>query len=389
MKVLQVVSSLAAGFGGPSTAVWELCRELARQGEDVTIFTTDADTVGRMKIGLDTPVAIDRVKIFYFPLQGMSNYKFSFPLARALKEMTGLFDIIHIHALFQFSTLVASYYCRRYNKPYIITPHGHLDPFNFKKRPWVKYTYLSLFDSFSLKKASAIHFTSEGEKQSAINLGFNLSSVVIPLGINPEDFYQLPEYGSFRSKYPLLKDKKLILFLSRIHAKKGLDILTEAFGKLLEERDDIYLVIAGPDCDNYADKVKGWLSRKSALSRVIFTGMLFGRDKLALFRDSDIFVLPSYSENFSLATVEAMACGLPVVVSDKVNIASEISGAGAGLVIATDHRQLASALRRLLDEAKLRQELGSRARELVKDRFTWENNTKALVKFYQSIVPNS
>ncbi|TRZ95489.1 glycosyltransferase [bacterium] len=389
MKILQVVSSLAAGFGGPSTAVWELCRELARQGEDVTIFTTDADTAGRMKPGLNMPIVLERMKVFYFPLQGMSNYKFSFPLAQALKDQAGLFDIIHIHALFQFSTSVAAYYCRRYKQPYIITPHGHLDPFNFRKKSWVKYAYLNLFDLGNLKNASAIHFTSEGERQSAISLGFNLPSVVIPLGINPEDFYQLPEYGSFRSKHPLLKNKKIILFLSRIHAKKGLDILTDAFGELIKEREDIYLVIAGPDSDNYSNKVKSWLARKSALSRVIFTGMLFGQDKLALFRDSDIFVLPSYSENFSLATVEAMACGLPVIVSDKVNIAAEISAAGAGLVVGTDYRQLVAALRRLLDEVQLRQELGSKARKLVKDKFTWEINTGALVKLYQSIALDS
>jgi glycosyltransferase involved in cell wall biosynthesis len=389
MKILQVVPSLAAGFGGPSTAVWELCRELTKQGEEITIFTTDADTAGRSKPGLAMPIVLERMKVFYFALQGMSNYKFSFPLAQALKEQASLFDIIHIHALFQFSTSVAAYYCRRYKRPYIITPHGHLDPFNFRKKSWVKYAYLSLFEAANLKNASAIHFTCEAERRSAINLGFNPPSAVIPLGINPEDFYQLPEYGNFRSKHPLLKDKKIILFLSRIHPKKGLDRLAAAFGELIKEREDIYLVIAGPDSDNYSNKVKGWLAKKSALSRVIFTGMLFGQDKLALFRDSDIFVLPSYSENFSLATVEAMACGLPVVVSDKVNIASEISEAGAGLVVGTDQEQLVAALRRLLGEVQLRQELASKAKELVKQRFTWEVNTRALVKLYKSIIQDS
>ncbi len=386
MKILQVVPSLAIKFGGPSVAVRELCRELVNQGEDVTIFTTDADVSGRIEVDYATPCEIGGVKIFYFPMRRMFNYKLSIPLARALKEKLESFDIVHIHSLFQFPTTIASYYCRVYNKPYIITPHGHLDPFNFRKKPWLKNIYLNLCDLRNINSARVIHFTSEWERRSAINKFSKVPSVVIPIGINLEDYRKLPEPGAFRDKYPLLKDKKIILFFGRIHPKKGLDILAKAFIALSKERDDVYLVIAGPDSENYSSKIKAWLEREGVLARTVFTGMLSGDDKLALFKDSDVFVLSSYTENFALAVVEAMAIGLPVVISNKVNIAPEIKEARAGLVIDPDPGQLFAALKKILQYGRLKEELVNNAKGLVESRFIWEKNVRVLVDLYRSIT---
>jgi len=386
MKILHVVPSLANEFGGPSIAVIGLCRELVRQGEDVTVFTTEADVFGRAQTGYAKPSEIDGIKIFYFPMRYMFNYKLSMPLAQALKEKLWLFDVVHIHSLFQFSTTVASYYCRRYNKPYIITTHGHLDPFNFRKKPWFKRMYLNLCDARNISNAKAIHFTSEGERRSAVNKFSKVPSVVISLGISPKDYRKLPEQGVFRSRYPCLNDKKIILFFGRIHYKKGLDILANAFVRLAKENADVCLVMAGPDNENYGSKIKLQLEKGGVLSRVVFTGMLSGENKLALLKDSDIFALPSYTENFALAVVEAMAIGLPVVISDKVNISPEIKEARAGLVIEPDPSQLFFALKRLLQDSRLREELVSNAKELVESRFIWEKNAMVLIDLYRSIT---
>jgi len=386
MKILQVIPSLDPAFGGPTNAALGFSCGLARQGQEVTIFTTDAGANGRSGLPFQIPINIQNVETCYFPVQYLKHYKFSSSLVKALKENIPYFDVVHIHSLFQFSTLAASYYCRKYQKPYIIRPLGQLDPFVLRRHSFCKRLYLWFFEYGNLERAYALHFTTEEEMNGCKLLGFKFHSVVIPLGIDLEEFHNLPPYGTFRSKYPELKDKKIILFLSRLNFKKGLDILVKAFAILTKERDDVCLVIVGPDNEGYGRKVKKWLSNEGVLNKAVFVGMLLGRDKLAVLRDSDIFVLPSYSENFGLAVIEAMACGLPVVISNKVNIFSDIKEASAGLVVETDPMQLFAAMKKILDEPQLQKELGDRARVLVERKFNWTVVTPQLIKVYESML---
>lgn len=386
MKILQVIPSLAPAFGGPTNAILGLSSALVRQGQEVTIFTTDADVKGRLDVPLGIPIDIRNVKVFYFPVQYPRHYKFSLPLAKALKKYIPDFDIVHIHSLFQFSTLAASYYCRKYNKPYIIRPLGHLDTFVLKRHFLCKKLYLQLLELRNLNRASALHFTTEEELRLTKILGLKTKSIVVGLGVDLDVFRSLPPYGTFRSKYPELKEKKILLFLSRINFKKGLDILVKAFANLARERDDIYLVIAGPDNEGYGKKVKGWLDKERTLNRVIFTGMLLGKDKLAVLRDSDVFVLPSYSENFGMSTVEAMACGIPVVISDKVGISNEIKENKAGVVVYTNVDSLYNGINLLLNNPVLRTELITHGRRLIEDHYDINKVADAMIKVYEEVL---
>ncbi|MQY59458.1 MAG: glycosyltransferase, partial [Clostridia bacterium] len=182
------------------------------------------------------------------------------------------------------------------------------------------------------------------------------------------------------------RGKKIILFLSRINFKKGLDILARAFGEVARKRDDVYLVLAGPDNEGYGAKVRAWLQEEGALGRSIFTGMLLGEEKLAALRDSDIFVLPSYTENFGIAVVEAMACGLPVIISNKVNIWGEVSEVGAGIITDCDSHQVAETIARLLDDRNLREEMGERGKKLVEEKYTWPEVAKEMIEVYEQIL---
>lgn len=386
MKILQVIPSLAPGFGGPTNAVLGFSFALAQKGQEVTIFTTDADVKGRLDVSLDRPVDVNGIKVFYFPIQWLKHYKFSLPLTEALRENVPSFDIIHIHSLFQFSTLVTSHYCQKYRKPYIIRPLGQLDPFVLRRHFIYKRLYLEFFERKNLEKACAVHFTTETEKDWCKHLDLKIHSIVVPLGVDLKEFNNLPQYGVFRARYPELKDKKIILFLSRINFKKGLDILVKAFANLKREREDVHLVIAGPDREGYGKKVKEWLKNEDVLENTTFTGMLLGRDKLAAFRDSDIFVLPSYSENFGMVVIEAMACGIPVIVSNKVNISADITEARAGLVVNIDHIELSHLIQKLLEDPRLRKELVENGKILVQKKFVWGIIAEQLIKVYQSIL---
>ena len=162
------------------------------------------------------------------------------------------------------------------------------------------------------------------------------------------------------------------MHLGRVTAVKGLDILAAAFALIAEQHEDARLAIVGPDIDGYAQEVRKRLSELGIAERAVFTDMLVGDEKLAALRDADIFALPSYSENFGMAVVEAMAAGLPVVISDQVKIWREVEGAGAGLVAPCDPAEFSQALRSLLVDLARRCRLGEAGRALVDEKFSWD-----------------
>lgn len=386
MKILHVIPSLAAGFGGPSIAGLELCKQLIRKGEDVTIFTTNADVRGKLDVKLNNLQDIEGVKVYYFAVDFLNHYKISFSLLEELKKRIPNFDIVHIHSLFQFPSLAASYYCRKYRKPYIIRPLGQLDPFLLKRHRLRKWLYMNLFEISNLRFANSIHYTSEFEREQAKKVGLELNSFVIPLGVDLNAFLRLPERGSFRQKFPQLKDKKVILFLSRINFKKGLDLLVKAFKALVKQRSDIFLVIAGPDYEGYAERIKTWLSKEGLLDKAIFTGMLSGEEKLAAFIDSDLFVLPSYSENFGIVVLEAIACGVPVIISNKVGIYKEVQAAQAGIVVENDPDSLFYAIEQLLNDDLARKQVIENGKKLLSNYYDTEKIADALIKVYNRIL---
>ena len=209
---------------------------------------------------------------------------------------------------------------------------------------------------------------------------------MVPLGINYDEFAVLPEPGSFRRRYPEIGDKPIILFFGRVNFKKGLDILARAFGVVARRRQDVHLVIAGPDNEGWGARVRTWLGEEGVLSRTTFTGMLLGPDKFAVLRDASMFVLPSYSENFGLAVIEAMAAGLPVIISDKVNIWREVHAGGAGRVIPCDAPALADQILNLLADPDAAAGMGQKGRALVKERFQWPRIGRSLAEAYGRII---
>jgi len=378
MKILHVVASLDPYLGGPTSAVEGLAKALSRKGHEVAIFTIESPP--------RPPPVLQNVTVRCFPLQFLRSFRVSFPLADALKKQIPHFDIVHIHALFQFATLAAAHYCRKYNRPYVMRPLGHLDPYGLKRHAFLKRLYLELFERRNLEHAALLHFTSEQEQRLSEQLGIRARKSVVGMGIDLSEYHELPAYGVFRSQHPRLKDKKIVLFLSRINHKKGLDILTEAFIRLCRKRQDVCLVIAGPDNEGYGKKVKGWLAKAGIADRVVFVGMLSGRDKAAAYRDSDIFVLPSYSENFGFAVVEAMACGLAVVITNRVGVHEEIARAKAGRVIDPDCLQLAEQLEQLLNDPLIGKALGEQAKALAQEKFDIDKVAEKLTAAYKSLL---
>jgi len=386
MRILHVIPSLAVRYGGPPKAAVEMCEELARRGERVAIYTTDLDGSGRLDVPIGRPIFHESgLETRYYRAYPHGSYTFSLPLAAALRDSIAAFDIVHIHSLYRFSSTIAAFYARRARVPYIVRPHGTLDPYMFSRHRLRKWPYELLFERRNLECAAAVHFTAAEEMKLAQTLGLAFRGVIAPLGVAvPHGRRPGPE--ALNSRWPATRGKKTLLYLGRLTLKKGLDLLAKAYGAISRERDDVHLLIAGPDDEGYGARVREWLRAERVLNRTTFTGMLLGEHKSIVLGGADIFVLPSFSENFGIAAVEAMAAGLPIVISNRVNIWREVALAGAGIAVNCDVADLKRALLEVLDNRALRQEMGQAGRRLASESFSWPSAVDKLMAVYHDIV---
>ncbi len=385
MRVLHIIPSLAARDGGPTKAVVEMCRELVRRGHQAAIYTTNLDGAGELDVPLEVPVNVMGAQVRYFSVGASKYYKISSRLAAALRSEIPNCSVVHIHSLYQFPSTIAAHYCRRFRVPYLIQPHGVLDPFMYRHHRLRKWLYEILIERRNLKGAAAVHFTTRDEMALARSHGLIFRSAVVPLGVGLEQD-GTADGALLRRAFPETFGKRLILFFGRLNFKKGLDILAHAFGEVGRRCDDVHLVIGGPDNDGYSREVKDWLRGEGVLAKTTFAGMLLGELKAATLAAADLFVLPSYTENFGIAVVEAMAAGLPVVISNKVNIWREVEEAGAGLVVNPEAHEVAGAILKLLEEPTLGKKMGERGRRLARESFSWDAAGDQLVALYTRII---
>jgi glycosyltransferase involved in cell wall biosynthesis len=385
VKILHIIETVSERFGGPVVVCNALCKALATKGVEVSLYTSNLDyPEGILDVPTDSLVEHDGYTIRYFKVQ-FRPYVFSYGMMHELRTSIRDFDLVHIHTLYRFPQAIAAYYAKFYRIPYIITPHGSLDPFLFfrRKRRLRKRIYEYLVEYRNLNRAAAVHFTTQEEMDLVRTLGVvNARGFVVPNGVDLNEYKVLPSYGRFKDKHGL-KDKKIILHMGRINFKKGLDILVKSFARVARKRNDVHLVLAGPDNEGYGKKVSRWVDEEGIGDRTLFTGMLHGEEILAAYHDADIFALPSYSENFGMTVIEAMACGLPVVISDKVNIWREVQKGGAGLV---DADKFANAFISLLDDKDSGRRMGDAGKVLVRSRYTWSSIVHELMKVYQDIL---
>ena len=387
LRVLHVIAGLAPRAGGPSQVCVELCQELARRGARVTIFATNLDGAGALDVPLGEPVWADGVEIRYFPVQAPRSYALSWPLARALPRAVAAHDVVHIHSLYLFTSTVAALSCRRAGIPYLVRPHGTLDPYLFRRHRGRKWVYERLVEWRNLNRAAALHFTTRQEAELARPLGLRAPAVVVAPGVHAAGYRRVPgARARLEALWPEVRGRRIVLYFGRLNFKKGLDLLARAFGQLARERGDVHLVLAGPDDDGYGRVVRRWLAVEGAGGRSTFAGMLLGADKLAALSGADVFALPSYTENFGVAVVEAMAAGLPVVISDRVNICREVADARAGLVVGCDAEALRRGLAAVLDDPAGAAAMADRARRLVAEQFTWSAAGARMVDVYRRIV---
>jgi glycosyltransferase involved in cell wall biosynthesis len=268
-----------------------------------------------------------------------------------------------------------------------VRPHGILDSTLARRRRWLlKWVYLQFFEKKNLNSAAAIQFSSSMEEEMAKDfMTIKSPKLLISEGINVEPFKKLPHKGSFRARYPEMDGKSLILHLGRLHQKKGLELLVEAYYQIAKRRDDVHLVLAGSGDADFVMRITKMLQDFGIFHRVTITGQLDEDTKLAVLQDADIFVLSSYGENFGLSVVEAMACGLPVLISDKVGIWKEIVEAGAGIVTTCESNKIADQIEKVLNDPELRLNMGQSGKSLVEAQFSTDRMAEKMETAYHSL----
>lgn len=379
VKILNICA-YSWDIGGPPKIIYDHAVEQIKLGAEVTILTPI--TEGQKLYALP-----EGAKIVVCKRHWLAKFwaEFSPELFFWIKKHGNEYDVIHIHGLWHFAGLAP--YLAGVKTPKCVTIHGLLDRWALANGYWKKKLFGTLFQKSVLDKTELIQINNLDEKNDLQNfLGHTHQNVkIVPNGMNLRNFEKLPEKGIFKEKYNIPKDKKLILFLSRINIKKGLDLLLPAFKTILAKRNDCILVLAGPD-DGYLSETERFIETESLQESIKLVGMLVGEDKLAAFADADIFVLPSHSEGFSIATLEALVSGIPSLLSDRVGFGESIRESNAAHLVELNPQSIVNGLTKMLDDKKYCELLANNGKALVKEKYDIELVAKNLFEEFKKIA---
>ncbi len=384
MNTLHIIDSFSPAAGGPPESVRELARAYLKVGAGIEVVCLDNPDEPFLK-GIPCPVhALGQ--------SYLGRYAFSPRLWRWLRENAGRFDGIVMHGIWSFPGVALRFAARRAGRPYAIFVHGALNPWFDRKYPLKHFKKLLYWPVQYpvLRDARAVLFTAESERDLA-NTSFHpnkWNSVVVPFGItDPEERKGKPvcQIEAFHYRFPELRGRRYLLFLARIHAIKGCDLLLEAFAKIVASVPGVDLVMAGPDQMGMQAKLQHMAKQFGIAGRVHWPGLIGDDLKWGALRACDALVLPSHTENFGVAVAESLAVGRPVLISNKVNIWQEIEGDSVGLVDDDTLQGTERLLRRWFDLLPAeRDAMVARARPSFLRRFTLNRTAATLDRLFSS-----
>ncbi len=374
LRVLHVIARLLPDDGGPPEMLRNLAANYAAIGDTLEVATLDDPAAPYLREC--------RFSVHAFGPPA-STYGFSRSLLRWLRGNVARFDLVIINNVWLFPAVAAWLAATRAGVPYAVFTHGALDVF-FKRRYPLKHLKKLMYWPLQyqiLRMASAVLFTSEGEREAAL-ASFRpncWTSVVVPYGTNRPEGSPEAQREAFLSACPALRGRRFLLFLSRIHEKKGCDLLLEAFARTAADQPELALVIAGPDQMHLQAKLEARAVRLGIGDRVFWPGMLRGAQKFGAFRAAEAFVLPSHQENFGIAVVEALACGTPVLISTQVNIWREVVDAEVGLAEPDTLEGTTRLLARWLGMTQPEQgAMAGRAEQVFDERFSLRRSAESI-----------
>lgn len=367
LRILHVIPSVAMGSGGPSKAIGQMERVLSGLGMEVVTATTDDDGPGRrLPVRTGEPETAHGVTRFHFRLQARP-YKISLPLMIWLQRNVGAFDVVHVHALFSFAPIVAAWIARNRGVPYIVRPLGVLNHYGMeRRRSGLKACSVRFLEGPLLRDAAAVQFTARQEQEQAERLGVPMRSRVVPLGIEPmaEEPAEL-----FLAAHRGLGRRRL-LFLSRIDRKKNIESLLQAMPRIRSAIPDVSLAICGDGDATYVGELKSLAASLGLEDCIAWAGHVDGPMKASALAAATVFVLPSFSENFGIAAVEALGVGLPCILGEGVAVAERVQAEEAGIAIDPTPEGVATAVISLLGSPERLAHYGANARRLAEQHYS-------------------
>jgi glycosyltransferase involved in cell wall biosynthesis len=385
MRILQVIPVFSAQFGGPVTVVRSISKELAKRHE-VTIYTTNA--LDQRYDFKDSPFEneSDGYRVVYFPrIFRLSGFNISPTMTRALKETIDEYDVIHLHSWRHFQDIIVHHYAKKYGVPYVLQAHGSLPRIVAKQR--LKWVYDVFFGYKLLRDASKVIAFTQIEAQQYKNVGVPEKKIeVIPNGIDLSEYSNLPAKGSFKNRFSIDDDEKIVLYVGRIHESKGIDFLIKSFANLVRGgAKDVKLVLVGPD-DGYLKVAKELVYLLGISSDVLFTGFLTEEAKFSAYVDSTVVVYPSQFEPFGLVSLEAAVFSKPIIMAKGTPISKVIENGKFGFSIKYgDVEELVETLNLIIGDDELSSKLGMRGRQYVSKNFSVEESVSKLEKLYKMI----
>lgn len=385
MRILHVMGTLNPTAGGPSQSVRVLMSyaSIGYIGEVVT---------------LDDPEATF-LKNIGFPVHALgpvgSTYGFNTRLMPWIKANRHRFDGIVVNGLWQYCGLAARRALSGTTTPYLVFTHGMLDPYfkhAFPLKHLKKWPYWLLAEYSILRGAYRVLFTSEAEKRLAEESFWlhRWNPYVVPYGANGPAGDAETLMQAFFEKCPQAKGKRYLLFLGRIHRKKGCDMLIDAFAKIAADDPELNLVMAGPDQQQWSVELQQTAAKAGIASRIHWPGMVTGDAKWGAFYGAEAFILPSHQENFGIAVAESLACGRPVLLADKVNIAEDIAADGAGFMEPDTPEGTLNLLQRWIDTSpQQREQMAEQSHRTFHLRYDMQETAKTIIQLFESAIHGS
>ena len=376
MRILQVISTLNPDFGGPPEGVGQICRSLG--GLDIPVDVATLDTPETKWGG--------EFVVFRLGPGRWGRYGYSERLPEWLRANAHHYDAVIVHGLWQHHGLATRNALRGTGVPYYVFPHGMLDPWfkhQYPLKHLKKQMYWQCAEHRVLRDAQAVLFTTEEERQLAQQTfgAFQINEAIVGYGISDPPRTERAELrGAFLRSFPELRDKRIVLFLARLHLKKGCDLLVDAFAAVAHRDAALQLVMAGPDPEGYRAQLERQAEQRGIASRISWTGMIKGDVKWGAYNSAEVFILPSHQENFGVSVAEALACRVPVLISNKVNIWREIAAENAGLVADDTLEGTTGLLSKWLDLSALeRERMGQNGLACFRKHFHVDSTTDRLM----------
>jgi glycosyltransferase involved in cell wall biosynthesis len=388
MKILHIIPSISSLRGGPSQAVLEMVKALQECGVNAEILTTNDDGNNLLDIPLCKRVIYHDVPVWFFPRFSPSYYPlrefaFSWEFTQWLWCNIQYYELLHVHAIFSYPSTIAMAIARHQNVPYINRPLGQLCEWSLQQGKLKKNIYLKLIEKVNLVSAKTLHLTAKREQRELNLLNWNLSSFVLPHGLNmPIKLANAREKLHQMLSIPL--KTPIILFLSRLHTKKGLDYLIPALSKL--HHQNFVFVLAGSGDPNYELEIERLLKVNNLDDRTYKLGFVFGEKKTLCLQGADLYALTSHSENFGISVLESLASRTPTLVTTGVALSDLVKEQNFGWVVDLEIEEITASIQEFLDNPAMAKEKGDRAVHYVAENYAWEKIALNLKSIYENIL---